>query len=262
MNFVNCTAHCHWSNCRCARSVTSPRLLVSPRPAGVWKTQQSIAGSLLPASNSTSGSGHVTTPVGGGSSALAHYQNWLGGSGGGGADSPACRGGGILGRRRVGGRVGRSTVTFLSPVRDGRPIGGITAALDDRPYAATLKADRNATAPMTVTTAAASLPRRRRDVWPLSTGGGCPQCSPPRTLARSVSAGSRAGDAGGETTCGGRCRADPSAPSCVTDGRLRGATSGGESWPTCKATPSEWPLNSDSCTNICARLLSAEDTPV
>ena len=225
--------------------VTSPRGSISPRSAGAWKTPKSNSDDPLPVSHSTSGSVHATTLVGS-SLALADYQSWLG------ADAPAGRGG-ILGRRRAGGRVGRSTVTFLSPVKDGRPSSGITAALDDRPYAATLKVDRSTAVPMTVTSSA-SLPRRRHEVWPVSAG--CPQCSP-RSSPRSVlaRADSVVTDRSSSADCG-RCR--DRAPSCVTDGRL--ATSG-EPWPTCRATPSEWPLNSDS-TNIGTRLQSSEDTPV
>ena len=219
--------------------MTSPRGSISPRSTGSWKTQQSNASDSLPVSDSTSGSGHVTTLVTK-SLALVDYQSWLG------ADAPVGRGG-ILGRRRVGSRVGRSTVTFLSPVRDGRPSSGVTAALDDRHYAATLKADRSSAVPVTVTSSA-SLPRRRHEVWPVSAA--CPQCSP-RSSPRSALA------AGGVSAndCG-RCR--DRGPSCVTDGRL---TSSSEPWPTCRATPSEWPLNNDS-TNIGDRLHSAEDTPV
>ena len=238
--------------------VPSPRGSVSPRSAaGVWKTPQSNATDPLPAPDSTSGSGHVTTLVGSNSAALADYQSWLG------ADTSIGRGG-ILGRRRPGGRVGRSTVTFLSPVRDGRPPSGVTAPLDDRPYAATLKAER--AVPMTVT-ASASLPRRRHEVWPVTAS--CPQCSP-RSSPRSVLARADAVDAAGAAAQtvrtstastaadgGGRCR-DQHAPSCVTDGRL---ASSSEPWPTCRATPSEWPLNNDAG-NIGVRLQSSEDTPV
>jgi len=181
----------------------------------------------------------------GGGAAMTDYRTWLG------ADAPVCRGG-ILGRRRATGRVGRSTVTFLSPVRDGRPpCGVVAAALDDRPYAATLKVDRGSTVPVTVT-ASASLPRRRHEVWPMSTG--CPQCSPRSTptICRTDSPGASA-----SVDCG-RCRDRGGSASCVTDGRLAPSS---EPWPTCGATPSEWPLNDDAA-NIGARLQSAEDTPV
>ena len=224
----------------CVISATSPRASISPSATGAWKTQPSNAGDPLPVFGSTSGPRHVMTLVGGGS-AMTDYQSWLG------ADGPAGRGG-ILGRRRAAGRVGRSTVTFLSPVRDGRPSCGLTAALDDRPYAATLKADRSSTVPLTVT-ASASLPRRRHEVWPMSAG--CPQCSP-RSSQRTPTVRTN----GSPSTDCGRCR--DRAPSCVTDGRLAPS---GDPWPTCRATPSEWPLNDDSA-NIEARLHSAEDTPV
>ena len=197
------------------------------RPAGVWKTQQSNVGDPLPVADSTSVSGHALVDS---SSALAEYQSWLG------AGTPM----GILGRRRAGGRVGRSTVTFLSPVRDGRPPCGVTAALDDRPYAATLKAGRSTAIPVTVT-ASATLPRRRHEVWPVSVN--CPQCSPrssPRSMVDSVDSGHHA-------------------PSCVTDGRL---ASSSEPWPTCRASPSEWPLSNNDSDTIGVRLHSAEDTPV
>jgi len=213
----------------CACAVTSPRGSISPRSITTWKTPQSISGDPLTASDSTSGSGHVITMVG--------LTDWLG------ADAPSCRAG-ILGRRRAGGRAGRSTVTFLSPVRDGRPSSEVTAALDDRPYAATLKADRGSAVPVTVTSSA-SLPRRRHEVWPVSAR--CPQCSP-RSAGRSLLVSA-------DSDCG-RCR--DRTPSCVTDGRL--ATSS-ELWPSGRATPSEWPLNDDS-TNIEARLHLSEDTPV
>jgi len=131
--------------------VTSPRGCISPRQSavGVWKTQQSSVGDQLLVQESASGSGgHVTTlPC-----SATDYQSWLC------MDAGAGRGGGggiLQGRRRAAGRVGRSTVTFLSPVRDGRPPSGLggAAALDDRPYAATLKAERcTAAVPMTVTT--------------------------------------------------------------------------------------------------------------
>jgi len=129
--------------------VTSPRGPVSPRPAtGVWKTPVSNVGDSLLVQDFASGSGHVTTlPCSG------DYQSWLDVD----ASSAVGRGGGggiLQGRRRTAGRPGRSTVTFLSPVRDGRPgpSGGLGAALDDRPYAATLKAERcTAAVPMTVT---------------------------------------------------------------------------------------------------------------
>jgi len=219
--------------------VTSPRGSVSSRPAGVWKTPQSTVGDPLSVADSTSGSGHALV---GSSSALAEYRmSWLG------ADTPMGRSG-ILGRRRAGGRVGRSTVTFLSPVRDGRPSCGVAAALDDRPYAATLKADRSTAIPVTVT-ASATLPRRRHEVWPVSVG--CPQCSP-RSSPRTVDVGRVT------STDGGRGCRDHHTPSCVTDGRLASTS---EQWPTCRASPSEWPLNSDPDT-IGVRLHSAEDTPV
>jgi len=225
--------------------VTSPRGPISLRTAGTWKAQQSNAANSLPVCDSTSGSGHVTTLVGS-SSTLADYRIWLG------ADASVCRTG-ILGRRRAGGRIGRSTVTFLSPVRDGQPSCGVIAALDDRPYAATLKADRSTAVPVTVTSSA-TLPRRRHEVWPVSAG--CPQCSP-LSSRRSLLARANAVDAGGTSSINcGQCR--DRAPSCVTDGRLAPS---GELWPTCRATPSDWPLNDDS-TNIVARLHSAENTPV
>jgi len=229
----------------CVCLVTSPRGSSLPRLAGAWKTQKSNAGDPLLVSDPTRSSGHVTTLVGN-SLALADYQSWLG------TEAPVGRGG-IMARRRLGGRVGRSTVTFLSPVRDGRPSTGVTAALDDRPYATTLKADRSTAVPVTVTSSS-SLPRRRHEVWPMSAG--CPQCSP-RSSPRPVLARTDTVNPSGASSIDcGRCR--DRAPSCVTDGRL--ATSS-ELWPTCNATPSEWPLNNDS-TNIVARLHSVEDTPV
>ena len=235
--------------------MTSPRGPVSPRPAtGVWKTPVSNVGDSLLVQDFASGSGHVTTlPCSG------DYQSWLDVD----ASSAVGRGGGggiLQGRRRTAGRPGRSTVTFLSPVRDGRPgpSGGLGAALDDRPYAATLKAERcTAAVPMTVT-ASSSLPRRRHEVWPSSAGGGCPQCPSPRSV-----------DASGSTASSGQpapcradqepCGADQVPPSCVTDGRLQAAS--GEQWSSCRASPSDWPLNDDSM-DIGVRLHSAEDTPV
>jgi len=229
--------------------VTSPRGSIS-RVSGVCNSKLSnFGGDQLPVSESTPGSDHVVRVVDNSATALVDYRNWLGG---GEAATPEGGRSGILqGRgRRIGGaagRGGRSTVTFLSPVRDGRPSAGAStgslgpaAALDSRPYAATLKPDRCSSAVPVTVTASASLPRRRHEVWPAAAmaSAGCPECSA-RTSRNNG------------PDCG-RCR-DRATPSYVTDGRL---ASSSEQWPTCRATPSEWPLN------IGTRLQSSEDTPV
>ena len=104
-----------------ASSSSSSRLELQRSTSGFRFYLRSAARSdLLPDVDSTSDRCHVTDvdplPVFDSTSGARHViGDWV--------DVPAGRGG-ILGRRRAAGKVGRSTVTFLSPVRDGRPSCG------------------------------------------------------------------------------------------------------------------------------------------